>query len=311
MRNADGKIDLFVYTRGTNLNFNTKIGPISAFDRLGNQLNGTILIRGTNNVNRLEFDSASEIGAQELLNIVDYLNKGEMDWLKCETPPKVTVKGLLAADYANQADNDLHGRVEFRLGSILGIPMKDVKCDFSYVGDEVSFKDFSGRGKIGDRDGDVTGQFKMKVHEGAKFPRDLNGSGSVKVENGCVVRMKLFMGLTDLMAEKVPGVGKVVNQTNAAADFTITNGVVYSDNIRIEGKLFSVKMSGRYDAVNDDLDFGVKVQFFKKDSIVGKLLRPFTWAVSELLLDFRLRGPLGDPKWSYVNVIDKVMEVGK
>ena len=53
------------------------------------------------------------------------------------------------------------------------------------------------------------------------------------------------------------------------------------------------------------------VQFFKQNSIVGKLLRPLTWAFSELLLDFRLTGPLDDPKWSYENIVKKMMEVGK
>ena len=311
MRNADGKIDLFVYTRGTNLNFNTQIGPLSAFDRAGNSLNGKVVIRGTNDVCRLEFDANSEIGSMELLNIVDYLNRGEMDWLNCVTPPKVTVKGFLAADYAHSELNDLHGRVEFREGSVLGIPMQDVKCGFSYVGDEVRFENFTGRGKIGDQNGDVQGLFKMKVREGAEFPRDLNGSGSIRVENGCLVRMKLFMGLTDLMAEKVPGVDKIVDQTTASADFNIVNGVLHSDNIRIEGKLFSIKMSGSYDAVKDDLDFAVQVQFFKQNSIVGKLLRPLMWAFSELLLDFRLTGPLEKPEWSYQNIVKKVMEAGK
>ena len=311
MRNADGIIELFVYTRGTNLNFRTQIGPLTAHDRAGNQLNGKIVVRGTNNVVRLEFDSVSRIGASELLNIVDYLNKGEMDWLRCETEPTVTVKGVLAADYAHQNENDLHGRVEFRRGSILGVPMKDVKSDFSYVGDIVTFKNFSGRGKIGDRDGDVGGEFKMRVRDGYEFPRDLNGKGSLRVKNGCIVRMKLFMGLTDLMAEKIPGVGKVVEQTDVSADFTIENGVVKYDNVLIEGKIFSIKMRGGYDAVKDELDFNVQVRFFRQDSIVGKILRPFTWAVSELLLDFRLTGPLEKPKWSYNHVLDKVMEVGK
>ena len=100
-------------------------------------------------------------------------------------------------------------------------------------------------------------------------------------------------------------------QTNASADFTITNGVLRSDNVRIEGKIFSVRMKGSYDAVRDDLDFKVQVQFFKQNSIVGKLLRPLTWAFSELLLDFRLTGPLDDPKWSYENIVKKMMEVGK
>ena len=311
MRNADGIIELFVYTRGTNLNYRTQIGPLTAHDRAGNQLNGKIVIRGTNDVVRLEFDSVSRIGATALLDIVDYLNKGEMDWLRCETEPTVTVKGILAADYAHQDENDLHGCVEFRRGSILGVPMKDVKSDFSYVGDMVVFSNFTGRGKIGDRDGDVSGVFKMKVREDYEFPRDLNGKGSIRVANGCIVRMNLFMGLTDLMADKIPGVGKIVEQTDVSADFTIENGVVKSDNVRIEGKIFSIKMRGKYDAVRDELDFNVQVQFFKQNSIVGKILRPFTWAVSELLLDFRLTGSLENPKWSYKHVLDKVMEVGK
>ena len=66
-----------------------------------------------------------------------------------------------------------------------------------------------------------------------------------------------------------------------------------------------------FDAVEDKLDFKVLVQFAKKDSLVGKLLHPLTWPFTKLLLEFKLGGSPANPKWSYVTVLDRVLEVVK
>ena len=70
-------------------------------------------------------------------------------------------------------------------------------------------------------------------------------------------------------------------------------------------------MYGTFDTVKTALDFTVRVQFTKKDSLVGKLLHPLTWPFTKLLLEFRLTGSPENPKWLYVSVIDRVMEAVK
>ena len=151
-----------------------------------------------------------------------------------------------------------------------------------------------------------------------EFPRSmtnnyevLNGSGHVEVRDGQIMRMKGFKGLLALLADKVPGVAWFTDSTQASCDYVIENGVVKTDNIYIEGSVFSIKMYGTFDATRDSLDFTVRVQFTKRDSIMGKVLHPITWPFTKLMLEFRLTGTSDEPKWSYVSVIDRVVDVAK
>ena len=66
-------------------------------------------------------------------------------------------------------------------------------------------------------------------------------------------------------------------------------------------------MYGYFDSVNERLDYTARVQFSKKDSVMGKILHPLAWPFTKLLLEFRLRGTSDDPKWEYISVIDRVM----
>ena len=139
----------------------------------------------------------------------------------------------------------------------------------------------------------------------------LNGEGHVSVVDGQIMRMKGFRGLLAILAEKVPGVSWFTDSSSASCDYVIENGVVKSDNIYIEGSVFSIKMYGSFDAVKGTLDFTARVQFVRKDTIVGKILHPLTWPFTKLLLEFRLTGTADEPKWTYISVIDRVVEAVK
>lgn len=151
-----------------------------------------------------------------------------------------------------------------------------------------------------------------------RFPRAmtnnyevLNGSGRVEVKGGHLMRMKGFKGLVDAMPSIAPAVTWFSDSTQASCDYVITNGVLKTDNIYIEGTCFSIKMFGRFDAVKNAIDFTARVQFAKKDSVVGKVLHPLTWPFTKLLLEFKLTGSPESPRWSYVSVIDRVLEAVK
>ena len=123
--------------------------------------------------------------------------------------------------------------------------------------------------------------------------------------------LKGFRGLLKEMPSAAPAVSWFTDTTQASCDYTIENGILKTDNVYIEGSLFSIKMYGSLDTTVDKLDFTVRVQFTKKDSIVGKLLHPLTWPFTKLLLEFRLTGSAGEPKWKYISVVDRVLEVVK
>ena len=161
---------------------------------------------------------------------------------------------------------------------------------------------------VGDKHGEVEGDFQMSGPLGTNSIERLNGKGRIKVKNGHIAQMKLFMGLTKLLAREVPGVDMIVNQSEASCTFTIEDGVFKSDDILIEGSLFSIAAKGTYDMVNDNLDFVVTVQLLKNESILGKyLIRPVMWPFTKLLLEYRATGPLEEPKWTYISVLDRIM----
>lgn len=163
---------------------------------------------------------------------------------------------------------------------------------------------------------DVFGDSSCKLQ--FRFPRAMtnnyevmDGEGHILIKNGQLMRMKGFKGLLDVMPSIAPAVSWFSDSTQGSCDYVIEKGVLKSDNIYIEGSMFSIKMYGEFDTVKNTLDFTVRVQFTKKDSLVGTLLHPLTWPFTKLLLEFKLTGTPDDPQWHYVSVIDRVLEVVK
>ena len=168
--------------------------------------------------------------------------------------------------------------------------------------------DYMDRDVIGETDCDLEFRFPRAMTNNYEV---LNGRGHVTVKGGHLMRMKGFKGLIEAMPSIAPAVTWLSDSTQASFDYVIRNGVLKTDNAYIEGTCFSIKMEGWFDAVRNTQDFTVRVQFAKKDSLVGKILHPLTWPFTKLLLEFRLTGSPQDPKWKYVSVVDRVMEAVK
>ena len=166
---------------------------------------------------------------------------------------------------------------------------------------EVLGSDFGGRHGVVNSEVEITGPISTNL-----YPH-VNGRGKVRVTEGRLAQMKLFMGLTDYLAANVPGVASLVNQSQASVDYTITNGVFASNNILIEGAVFSIKASGTYDIPADKLDFTVRLQLLKNESFLGKLVHPVMFPFTKLLLEFKVTGSVDDPKWNYISVLDRIL----
>ncbi len=159
---------------------------------------------------------------------------------------------------------------------------------------------------LGERNGKVDWDNELSGLLNSDSWRSLNGRGRVVVTDGHLAQMKLFGGLTALLAEKIPGVSFLVNQAQASADYTIVNGVFHSDNVYIEGGLISIKGWGSYDIDADNLDFTVRAQFLKEASLMGKIVHPVTLPFTKLLLEFKVHGPIDEPDWRYIKILDRI-----
>ena len=171
---------------------------------------------------------------------------------------------------------------------------------FEEVSELLSFEQGKLRGRI-------HAAFDLALPIQTQALAQLNGRAQVRVQEGHLLQMKLFAGLTQLLADKVPGVGYLVNQSEGSVDLVATNGVISTENLFIEGGLISIKGWGTYDCVKDQLDLTVRVQLLKEASFMGKLLHPLTWPFTKLLLEFKALGSIKEPQWRYISVIDRVL----
>ena len=160
----------------------------------------------------------------------------------------------------------------------------------------------------GDRDGNVTARMNLSGSLATNtLLRSFSGDGSLHIDSGHLSQVPLFAGLTTLLSDHVPGVSQIVNQGDAAGDFVIRDGVLSTESFTVEGKLFSIEGKGSYDLADDRLDFIFRTRFMRNDSFLKMLIRPITWPFSKLLLEVKLTGSLADPKWSYINILDRVL----
>ena len=163
-----------------------------------------------------------------------------------------------------------------------------------------------------DLEGGGTLDTGLKLHGVADAEKldTLHGSGYMKIRDGNLLRIPLFAGLTDFIGRNVPGVDLLVMQSDANVDCTLTNGLVSIDDISVSGNLFSMVASGRC-RINKEgipIDMLAQLRFFHSQSLIGKLARLVTLPVSKMM-EFRVTGPIRDPEWSYIGIIDRIRSI--
>ncbi len=354
LKDAHGLLDIRVFVRDTFQNARIVVGPIAANIADGRSMAGTVIYENTNDVGYVNFDVRSSTSLSNALAVADVMNDGTLDCLVLETPPLITLKGLLAVDPAHAATNNIDGTLAFDRGSFFSIPLHAASTAFHVRGTDVTFTDaratpphggsISGEGRIsipgfkqdkasfsvtvngsdltlddlanifdfdiGDRHGKLFGSVTISGPLQTNLADRVNGHGHVECRNGHLAQMKIFAGLTDFLADHVPGIASLVNQSRGSMDFTIKDGIFGTSNIRIDGGFFSIQASGTYDIPKDALDFAARVTFTKNDGFFAKLATPITWPfanLSKMLFDFKIFGPLDKPGWKYnKNLMDRL-----
>ncbi len=151
----------------------------------------------------------------------------------------------------------------------------------------------------GARRGTVSGNVSLSGVLGDDMLASLCGTGRVEVVDGLVYQMKIFAGLTDWISKNVPGVSFLTEQTSASASFTIEDGLLETDDVKVGGGLISLVGKGKYSLPHDRLDFRGELELVSGDSIAGRFIKPITSPFTDLLMKFRVTGSLDDPKWKY------------
>ena len=134
----------------------------------------------------------------------------------------------------------------------------------------------------------------------------MNGRGTIKCREGRIAEMPLFAGFTSYISRNVPGVSFLVEQSDGSCDYTISNGVFRTENLLIEGSVFSIRGAGTLDMVKSQVDMTVRATVFRKGTFLGLIASPVTWTFTKLLLEFSVRGPADNPEWSLITLVDRI-----
>ncbi len=140
LETALGNVDVRVFVRGHCQNARITVGPIDARLADGTSMTGSVFYENTNDVGFVTFRNVrSTTSLSNALAIADVLNDGTLDCLQPETPPTLTLNGMMAVDPRYAYTNRLDGSMAFRRGTFFGIPLFDASTDFRLRGDSVHF----------------------------------------------------------------------------------------------------------------------------------------------------------------------------
>lgn len=156
--------------------------------------------------------------------------------------------------------------------------------------------------------GRATGRLDLSGHLSGPLFKSFNGQGRAKVTDSVISRLPLFAGFTDWMAKNIPGVSTLVTQSDISGDYAITNGIVHSGNLVIDGAVFGLACHGTYDIDLDRLDMLARAKFFRTGTVKNFITSLFTAPITYTLLEFKVFGPIGKPDWQYRSVIEKITD---
>ncbi len=123
-------------------------------------------------------------------------------------------------------------------------------------------------------EGDLSGRFDFTgVGSDARF---LKGTGSVKVTDGNVFAIPIFGPLSELVSKMFAGAGYSVAH-EASAPFSIKEGVIHTDKLRVSGKLFAMVGHGDVDFLQNKLDFDIRIDATGPGALLTPLYQLFEY----------------------------------
>jgi len=120
-----------------------------------------------------------------------------------------------------------------------------------------------------------------------------NGYGNASLHDGLIWEIPLFGILSPALDTIHPGLGNS-RATDAAARFTLTNGLFYTDSLEIRSTMTRLLYTGTMD-MDQNVKARVIAEPLRDTSVVGPLVTTILWPVSKLF-EYKISGTLKDPK---------------
>ena len=117
--------------------------------------------------------------------------------------------------------------------------------------------------------------------------RNMRGTGRIGLTNGDVFAIPVFGPISEILNHIVPGAGYSVART-AGAKFTISDGIIHTNDLDMSGQLFSVLGHGDVYFLDDKLDFDVRINAKGPGVVLAPVYK---------LFEYKGEGSLKKPEW--------------
>ncbi|HUA38885.1 MAG TPA: AsmA-like C-terminal region-containing protein [Candidatus Sulfopaludibacter sp.] len=141
-------------------------------------------------------------------------------------------------------------------------------------------------------EGVLSGRFVMTSANSDDW-RTWNGYGRANLHDGLIWDVPVFGILSPVLNMVMPGLGSS-RATEAATQFGMTNGVIFSDDLEIRSTMMRLQYDGTVD-LRSHVDARVTAQLLRDTWVVGPLLSTALWPVSKLF-EYKITGTLQHPQ---------------
>jgi hypothetical protein len=123
--------------------------------------------------------------------------------------------------------------------------------------------------------------------------RTWNGMGALKLRNGLLWNVPIFGLISPVLNTVTPGLGNS-RATEAAGNFIMTNGVIFTGSLKIHTALAQMDYVGTVD-LDENVNARVTAQLMRNTPLLGSVVSTMLWPVSKVF-ECKVTGTLDRPK---------------
>ncbi|HEY3763232.1 MAG TPA: hypothetical protein VGN23_15910 [Verrucomicrobiae bacterium] len=142
------------------------------------------------------------------------------------------------------------------------------------------------------------------THASTENWRTVDGYGVAGLRNGLLWDVRILGFVSTALNQVSPGLGNS-RATDAGGNFTITNGVIFSDTVQINTGTTRLLYLGTVD-LKKNVNARVTAQLLRNVWGVGPVISAFSSPFTKLF-EYKVTGTLDDPKYEPVYVIPKLL----
>ena len=161
--------------------------------------------------------------------------------------------------------------------------------------------------KVEDRnayEGTLSAHLALSGDVSSRFLDTAAGSGRIDIQDGYILSIPIFGGLSKYLSLLIPGLG-YASQRDMECSFLVRDGRLETTDAQLLGRLITIQGKGWY-GFNKDLSARVQVQFLK-DGLAAAATRIVTSPLTKAL-EFELTGTTKEPRWRPVNTPDRLLK---